>query len=242
MSDNKIAQALSKEAKKSLIKWVLIGATLAILLSSIIAAPLILDWFEEDPKEIVDDDPNDDPDDNFTIKLAESVQASFPEIIKVGFLGNGTSGINDRLLTAYATRSGEASEAFTWNVSAQVITDPRPIDWSDITVEEMNFTFTNEEVMQVAQSTYDAIALTNETERPNEFPSVYFGLEFFYENHTAIQLLLIPGEFIIVGKGTWETLDYTSVNLMEAYVLEPASAFDEITTTLQALFAPHLPE
>ena len=240
MSDNKITQALSNEAKRSLIKWFIIGATLALLLSSIVLGPIIFDMFGDDPKDIVPDD-NDDPSNDFTIRLAESVQASFPEILKVGFLGNGTSAINDRLITAYATRSGEADEVFTWDVTSQVIVDPRPIDPNDITVEEMNFTFTNDEVMQVAQSTYDAIALTNQTDRPNNFPSIYFGLEFYYENHTAIQLLLIPGQFMIVGKGTWTTLDYTSVNLAESIVLEPASAFDEIMGTLQTLFAPHLP-
>ncbi|GAH01724.1 unnamed protein product, partial [marine sediment metagenome] len=64
--------------------------------------------------------------------------------------------------------------------------------------------------------------------------NIYWGIELHLANTTVIQLLILDDGLVFVTTWTGDT------NMMGADILEPLSAFDDLLSTLQLIFAQRL--
>ncbi|MCG3257313.1 MAG: hypothetical protein KAU62_14540 [Candidatus Heimdallarchaeota archaeon] len=230
MSDEKIlSKAISRDLKGSFIKWLAIGFGIAVVTGGIVGIGIYFGIPDTTPPDIDDDA-------GFSTNLAESVSSSFPNVVHMEIIGNGTAQINSRLIWAYFDRIGD-SISYEWTVSAEAF-NPE---------EQVNFNLSKSQVDEIAVSLFDSINKTSRVGTYGQEPyptdqyqaSLKFVTEIYFENNTVIFLFVDLDGLVLFKSLTWHDDYQYSQNLLGAAVLIPESAFDDYITVLSNLFAPH---
>ena len=230
MSDEKtLSKAISRNLKGISIKWLAIGFGIAVVTGGIVGIGIYFGLPDTAPHDIDDDT-------EFSTMLAESVSSSFPNVVHMEIIGNGTAQINSRLIWAYFDRIGD-SISYEWTVSAEAF-NPE---------EQVNFNLSKSQVDEIAVSLFDSINKTSRVGTYGQEPyptdqyqaSLKFVTEIYFENNTVIFLFVDLDGLVLFKSLTWHDDYQYSQNLLGAAVLIPESAFDDYITVLSTLFAPY---
>ena len=66
--------------------------------------------------------------------------------------------------------------------------------------------------------------------------NIKWGLRFFLENTTIIELTVLENGLVVYGKGYWVSFSEFSTNMIGALIIGPESAFDNTVQTLKEIF------
>jgi hypothetical protein len=219
-------------------KWLGLCA-IPVVLGIIIAAPFIFGPFLPAP-------PSNDG--ALGTTLASFMESKASDILAVQILGNSTDIVYPELMAALFITDFTGA----WNVSATFLNDSNP---HDVTVYEESFFITATEVSNINDAIYTGL----ETASPSSDAisdllfSIGFGLDILYTDGTWIQLFTIqsPEGHIMFLNGTYtgtphaeHPFDSTFIsrdqNWLNGILFEPATALNDLITTINAVFANHL--
>ena len=177
------------------------------------------------------DDNIPDTEPSYTTALGMAIRDLIPEVVHVEIVGNGTIAIHSRLIWSTMDKF-EDSELLIWNVTAHTLE------------EEIEFSIYEQDINNIAESLFTSISNTTKIgtygvppydyETMGYLANIYWGIELHLANTTVIQLLILDDGLIFVTTWTGDT------NMMGADILEPLSAFDDLLSTLQVIFAQRL--
>ncbi len=220
---------ISNNLRRDFIKGIAIGIMGAIVLGSVVGITLHFSLDDNIP----------DNDSSYTTALGMAIRDLIPEVVHVEIVGNGTIAIHSRLIWATMDRV-EESELLTWNVSAQTLdfVNGTPVGG------ETNFIIYEPDITNIAESLFTSVSNTTKIGTYGVAPydyetmgytaNIYWGIQLYLANTTVIQLLILEDGLIFVTRWTGDT------NMIGADILEPESAFNDLLSTLQIIFAPHL--
>ncbi len=220
---------ISSNLRRDFVKGIAIGIMGAIILGSVVGITL---HFSLD-----DNIPDNEP--SYTTALGMAIRDLIPEVVHVEIVGNGTIAIHPRLIWATMDRI-EESELLTWNVNAHTLdfVNGTPVGG------ETDFIIYEPDIINIAESLFTSVSNTTKIGTYGVAPydhetmgytaNIYWGMRLYLANTTVIQLLILEDGLIFVTRWTGDT------NMMGADILEPLSAFDDLLSTLQLIFAQHL--
>lgn len=220
---------ISSNLRRDFVKGMAIGIMGAIILGSVVGITL---HFSLD-----DNVPDNEP--SYTTALGMAIRDLIPEVVHVEIVGNGTIAIHPRLIWATMDRV-EESELLTWNVNAQTLdfVNGTPVGG------ETDFIIYEPDIINIAESLFTSVSNTTKIGTYGVAPydyetmgytaNIYWGMRLYLANTTVIQLLVLEDGLIFVKRWTGD------ISMMGADILEPLSAFDDLLSTLQLIFAQHL--
>ncbi len=220
---------ISSNLRRDFVKGIAIGIMGAIILGSVVGITLHFNLDDNIP----------DNEQSYTTALGMAIRDLIPEVVHVEIVGNGTIAIHPRLIWATMDRV-EESELLTWNVNAQTLdfVNGTPVGG------ETDFIIYEPDIINIAESLFTSVSNTTKIGTYGVAPydyetmgytaNIYWGMRLYLANTTVIQLLILEDGLIFVTRWTGDT------NMMGADILEPLSAFDDLLSTLQLIFAQHL--
>ena len=223
---------LNKQIRKHLLKnfskWFLVGSFSVLVISSgFLAYKLSLS-----------------PDTNQNgamVNYAQALQQSIPEAVFIEIIGNATSAIHESLMDARIYRTNPYPD-LTWNVTANILKFDNE---GDAYLEEVSFTLNSYVINEIGQNLFESlnntVILGHYGEEPYNDDITYntnikWGLRFFLENNTIIELIVLENGLVVYGKGYWVTFSNYSTNMIGAMIIGPESAFDNTIRILREIF------
>ncbi len=239
--NNPIEKKVRNEIRKELIKWLMVGLLASIAIGT--GTYLVLNSTNPPATNDLSDsnDEQNKPIIEVKTKLAQSVLESFPEIVHVEVLGNGTGKIYPGLLDSYMDRIGNSSE-YSWNVTALLLQSTNGDVYQVVTE---TFVMSTSEVNDIGMSLFDAInsstikGVYGEDPYTGELPSIDWGLKLYLANSTAYSIIVYEDMFTLLSVETWSSYN-EGYSITGAYVLEPTTPFQEVLTLLSQLYHNHL--
>ncbi len=239
--DNPIEKKVRNEIRKELIKWAMVG----LLLSITIGTATYLAWDYANPPATSDlNNSNSEqkkPLLEVKTKLAQSVYASFPEIVHVEILGNGTGKIYPDLLESYMDRIGNSSD-YSWNVTAMLLQSTNGDVYQVVTE---TFVMSASEVNDIGISLFNAInssiikGIYGENPYTGELPSIDWGLKLYLANLTAYSIIVYEDMFVLLSVETLSSYN-EGYSVTGAYVIEPTTPFQQVLNLLSQIYHDHL--
>lgn len=233
ITDRTIFNLVRKDLKRIIYRSFAIGMVFALVTALIV--PIYLLTQTQNTGTPLNDENNEN---GFPLNFAESLTQAIPQVEYIEIVGNGTGVICENLLTAYIYRAGSINELL-WNVTAEYLAYD---EYNRTIVRIVNFILNADNISQISDALYTSINNTEFLGTYGEEPynsldiNIKWGLVFYLENHTLIDILVLENGWIIADIGTWVSYDFTDTNLLGAAVLGTESAFNPLLDTLGNIF------
>ncbi|MHA1868814.1 MAG: right-handed parallel beta-helix repeat-containing protein [Candidatus Heimdallarchaeaceae archaeon] len=223
---------LNKQIKKQLVKsfskWFIVGSFSVLLISS----GFLAYKFSFSP---------DNNNSNIIVNYAQALQQSIPEAVYIEIIGNATSAIHEDLINAFIERISPYPD-LAWKVTANVLKfDNEGRDY----LQEVTFNLNSSVITEISQNLFESLNNTEILgyygEKPYNDANTYnvnikWGLRFFLENTTIIELTVLENGLVVYGKGYWVSFSEFSTNMIGALIIGPETAFDNTVQTLREIF------
>ncbi|MHA1316618.1 MAG: right-handed parallel beta-helix repeat-containing protein [Candidatus Heimdallarchaeum aukensis] len=224
---------LNKQIRKHLVKnfskWFIVGSISVLVISSGFLAYKL---------SVSPDNTNQN---GAMVKYAQALQQSIPEAVYIEIIGNATSAIHESLMDAHIYRISPYPD-LTWEVTANIL---KFDDEGRAYLEEISFTLDSYVIDEIGQNLFESlnntVILGHYGEKPYNDEDTYninikWGLRFFLENTTIIELIVLENGLVVYAKGYWVTFSNYSTNMIGALIIGPESAFDNTIRILREIF------